>query len=508
MSGTGTDTALDTSSAATAADADAVSDVYEEALDSGEIKRRAAGGAVLVALRSGGIQALAFGANIVLARLLAPHAFGLIAVGYTVVSLGDLMATSGAAAALIRSPTTPQVADLRAVMGFQLTLTAVLTAGVIAVGLQFGEAGRLAALMAAALPLLSLRSPPAVMLERALAYRKLIWVEITENVVYYGWAIATVVAGLGVWGLATGVLVRIAAGTVVMNSIGPVRWLRPSWSWSQLRPFLGFGARSQVTAALNFTRDQLINVAIAAESSFSTVGLWSLANRALQVPMLLFDALWRVTFPAMTRLMAIGENTRTLIERSMGMVATVGTAPLCALASCAPALVPSVFGSRWASAADALPPACLGFMIVGPISVACSGFLAAHGDAKTILRGALLHTIAQFAVAMSLLPVLHLWGVGLGVLAACLVEAIVLGRRSATVTGARIISHIAGPIVAGVLAGAAGWWFASSMAHTIPVGMAAGALTIVLYGLILSAVPKNLLRPSLRTMREAMGAAR
>jgi O-antigen/teichoic acid export membrane protein len=497
-----------TTSGTGAAAPESASDVFEEALEAPEIKRRAVGGAVLVGLRGVGIQALAFGANIVLARLLAPHAFGLVAIGNTIVTFGDLMATQGAATTLIRNPTTPQLADLRAVAGFQLAVTGLITAGTVAIALQFGMAGRLAAVMSLALPLLSLRSPPAVMLERSLAYRKLVAVEITENVVYYAWAIGTVVAGFGVWGLATGVLVRIVAGTVVINSIGPVGWLRPSWAWSRLRPVLGFGVRLQATVGLNFARDQLINVAIAAETTIATVGLWSLAYRALSIPMLLFDALWRVAYPAITRLMAIGENTRTIVERSMGMVATAGTAPLCALAAAAPAFIPGVFGARWSGAADVLPAACLGLIIVGPISVSSGGFLGAHGDAKTILKGAFLHTIAQFAVAMPLLPFLHLWGVGLGILAACLVEAVVLGRRSQELTGARVVRSITGPVAAGVIAGVGGWIFAHFVGHTLAIGIAAAALTTAGYVLLLALVPGNMLLPTLRMMRQAIGAAK
>jgi O-antigen/teichoic acid export membrane protein len=487
---------------------DNTSEVVEEALETTEIKRLAAGGAVLVVARGAALQVLSFAANIVLARLLVPRDFGLVALGNTIVVFGDLMANSGASTTLIRSETTPQLADLRAIMGFQLALTSAITVCVLAISLPLGQAGGLSAVMSLALPLLALRSAPAVMLERSLAYRKLVMVEITENLVYFSWAIGTVLAGLGVWGLATGVVVRIIAGTVVLNSIGPVGWLRPMWSWSRLRPVIGFGARVQMTSALNFVRDQMMNVALAAEASVATLGLWTLAVRAIAIPMLLFEALWRVAFPAITRLMALGEDTRAIVENSIGMVATAGTAPLAALAACGPALIPAIFGSGWAGAADALPPACIGLMIVGPVSVACSGFLGAHGDAGTMLRGAVLHTAAQFAIALPLLPILGLWGVGLGLLGACVVEAIVLGRRAAEVTRARVVASMAGPVIAGVLGTGAGWLFAYSGPPTALVGLAAATIAIAVYALVLILTPGNKLLPTARSMRLALSAAR
>lgn len=482
-------------------------DLLEEALEVSEIKRRATGGAVLIAARNGALQIVSFAANILLARLLLPRDFGMVALGNTIIVFGDLMANSGASLALIRSERTPQLAELRSMMGFQLMLTCAITVCVLAISVPLGTMGALAALMSLSLPLLAFRSAPVVMLERSLAYRTLVTVEITENLVYYCWAIGTVLAGFGVWGLASGVVLRIVAGTVVLNAVGPVRWLRPSWSLSRLRPMLAFGAQVQAASALNFVRDQMMNVALAAVSGVWTLGLWTLAMRAISIPMLLFQALWRVAFPAITRLMAAGENTRAMVEKGVSMVATAGIAPLAALAACGPALIPAIFGTKWAGAADALPPACLGLMIVGPVSVACSGFLSAHGDGATMLRGAILHTGAQFAVALALLPFLGLWGVCLGVFAACLVEAWVLGHRAATVTGARLVRVMVGPVIAGGLGTAAGWWFADSLPHTVPVGLAAGALALGVYALVLILVPGNMLVPTLRNIRLAVGAA-
>ncbi|MGI8622250.1 MAG: oligosaccharide flippase family protein [Solirubrobacteraceae bacterium] len=480
----------------------------EEHLHADEVKRRAAGGAVLVALRGGGLQVLSFLANIVLARLLLPQDFGLVALGNTIIIFGDLMANSGASQTLIRSPETPHVDDLRAVTAFQLALTGLLTAVVIAVTLPLGRAGGLAAVMALSLPLLAARTPPMVMLERSLSYGKLVTVEITENLVYYAWAIGTVIAGFGVWGLATGVVVRVLVGTVMLVAVGPVRFMWPKWSWARIKPVLGFGARLQATGAANFVRDQMLNVAIAALSGVSTLGLWTLASRALAVPMIVFEALWRVSYPAMARLLALGESTRDIVERSVGLVATAGGAAICPVAATAPALIPVVFGPRWAHAADALPLSCLGLLIVGPASVASAGFLAASGDAKTILRGALLHTAAQFAVALPLLLVLPLWAVGLGVLAATIVEATVLGGRAAKVTGARMIRPMAAPLIAAVAGGAAGWLLATSGHKTLLTAVGAGALADAVYLAILGLFARKALLETVRMIRRAVHAGR
>jgi O-antigen/teichoic acid export membrane protein len=180
-------------------------EVIEETIAVGEVRRRAAAGAALLAGRGAALQLLAFGAGIVLARLLVPHDFGLVALGTTIMYFGSLMANYGLGSALIRRPEALERDDLAAVVGFQLVLTGALAALVASSAAFFGRAGLLAAVMVASLPITAFRSPGAIALERRLSYRPLIAVEVLENGVYYGWAIATVVAGWGVWGLATAV---------------------------------------------------------------------------------------------------------------------------------------------------------------------------------------------------------------------------------------------------------------------------------------------------------------
>lgn len=481
---------------------------HEAPLDATQVRRLASSGAVLIVLRGTALQAFSFGANIVLARLLVPHDFGLVALGNSILEFGSLMATGGASQALIRQEHPPSIAALRAIVGFQLVVTTAVAVVVAVSVIPIGSGGRLAAVMALSLPLLAFRSPAAVMLERSLSYRALVTAEIAENVVYYTWALATVSAGWGVWGLATAVLVRTLAGTALLIAIGPVRLLWPSWSWSQVRPIITQGAKFQAISVANLVRDQMLNVAIAAISGLSVLGLWSLAARALSVPTILLEALWRVSYPAMSRLITLEEDIRVIVERSVGMVATVGGLALCPVAASAPALIPAVFGARWAGAADALPAACVGLMIAGPISVASGGYLAASGRAGTVLRGAVWHTVAQFAVALPLLPVLHLWGVGLGLLASSVVEALILGRRTAQATHAKMLRPLMSPLVASCVAGSLGWLFANAQGPGLSVGILAGVAAAAIYALLMLATPGNLLLQTLGQVRTAMAAAR
>ena len=176
----------------------------------------AIGGAVVVLLRSAGIAGFALIGNVVLARLLLPSEFGLVAFGITLVAAGTFLAEGGMAIGYVRRSADPTLTELRALFGLQLVLASFATTCLVALSLPFGEAGRVTAFMVLSLPILAFRTPGFILLERALDFRRLVAVEISEAVVYYAWAIAAVWVGWGVWGFASATLVRAVVGTVAM----------------------------------------------------------------------------------------------------------------------------------------------------------------------------------------------------------------------------------------------------------------------------------------------------
>jgi O-antigen/teichoic acid export membrane protein len=256
------------------------------------------------------------GSTVVLARLLTPHDFGVVAVGLTFMAFIGLLSDGGLGGALIRRAEPPDVLELRALLGLQLTVTVVLTAAIAAVLLTQGESGRVAALMVCAMPVVAFQFPGKIMLERELRFRPLAWVEVSQVLAYHVTAVVLVVAGAGVWGIATGALARAAVGAVGTNLVSPVRVLRPLLSWSRARPLMAFGARMQLINGTLLARDQGLNVAIAGVAGVGTLGLYALARRLLEVPYLLLTTLWRVSYPAMSRLLAAKEDPVGLVERA------------------------------------------------------------------------------------------------------------------------------------------------------------------------------------------------
>ncbi len=450
-----------------------------------EVRRRTTVGVVAVVFRGLGVRLLSFVGTIVLARLLVPAQFGLIALGIAIVTVGAGLANGGLTSALLRGKTTPQRRDLEAVFGVNLLGAMAVVAITAGIGLPLGEAGAVTAVMTLSLPLNVARAPTGIILERTLDYRILVQAELTEVVAYNLWAVATVALGMGVWGVATALVVRAAVGTALVLIRGPVGFIRPRLDLASIRPILGFGIKSQAVEFVNLGRDQGVNVLMAAIGGAAALGFWALAWRLIQTVFVLFEALWRVSFPAIARLIETGEDVRPTVEKALRLASGTTGLILTPLAGTAPVLIPIFFGPTWATTAKIVPLVSLGLMLNGPISAAGIGYLYAQGRAGFVLTQVIVHTLVGLAVTAAAVVTLGAVGVGIGMLAASLVDygflAYALGRSEKIA----VFRTTLPPFVIALVAGGGTYAVASILSRDILALASAAALAEMSYLLLL-----------------------
>ena len=437
-------------------------------LSTGDVRQRAVTSAAVNLLRGIGVKCLGLVGLLVLARMLSPTEFGVVAFGATLVTFANFLADGGIGSGLIRRVEPPERADLKALLGFQLGLSTVLAIGIGLAAVPFGTLGEVTALMALSLPLSAIRAPGGILLERQLSYRPLAVVEMVETICYFVWAIVTVSVGWGVWGLASASLVRAFTGTAVLLAVLPSARLIPSLSWARVKPLLGFGSRVQAVGIATFLRDQGTNAAIAVFAGVSALGIWSVALRILQIPLLLITSLWQISYPGMSRLVAAKEDVGPTIERVVALTALCTGLILAPLVAATPAWVPALLGSQWTDAVAVIPPASLHLMIVGPLSVALIGYLWAVGDASAVLRATLVGLPLMAIVMIPLLMTIGVSAVGFGWLAFGAGEGTVLIRSARKHAEFRIRPGLVPPAVFAVVGAAAGWMVSSSSRYNRP----------------------------------------
>lgn len=400
-----------------------------EELPPAELRRRAFTGALGLVGRGTAVRGFGLLTNLVLARILTPRDFGVLAIGLTIVALGDLVVSGSLGAGLVRRREPPSRIELQSVLALQLMLGVGIAALTAAVALPFGRTGEVTAIMVLALPITCIRTAGIVHTERQLRYGPIVGSEVLETALYGVAAIAAALAGLGVYGVAVAGVLRALVGTGYVFVAVPEGRMWPRLDWAAVRPIVRFGAQFQAGALVAVARDQALNVGLAGIGGLTVLGLWGLASRMLQIPMLLFQALWRVSFPAVARLLDAGEEVIDSLRDAAGSLTLMVGIMLAPLAASAGHLIPLLFGERWTDAAPAVSISCAALILSGPVSVVSAGFLYARGDGASVLRGVsasavVTVVVSLVAVALSGSPL----GVGIGQAAGAVTESFVFAR--------------------------------------------------------------------------------
>lgn len=449
------------------------------------VRARVRSGAVLLALRGGVLKVIGTVGTLVVASILAPRDFGIVAIGSGLAFLASFTGDAGLGSAFIRQRRAPETSELAALVGFQAAIAAAFAAAVTAVALVAGGRGAwIAAAMTWSAPLLALKAPGVVDFERELNYRPQVLVEIAGVVVYNACAISLVAGGAGPWGVVIATHAMAVATVIAMARVSPRGLIRPSRDFTRLRPTFRFGLTYQASSAISVSRDQAMTFGVAAIASVATAGLWAIAFRVLAIPYMVFQSLWRLSSPAMARFIETGASPAPVIERTVALLGSITGLLLTGIAGTVGVAIPALLGQEWADAADAVPWACLGLMVT-PISAAAAGFLLATNDAGTVLKTTIYQAITMIAVGLGLLPWLGVTAIGLGWLLSHVVDGIVIARGVTKVLDVHLFRPLVAPILAGIGAAVPMWIYGTSVPadglHLVIVGLGSVGLYVALH---------------------------
>lgn len=288
----------------------------------------------------------------VLARLLAPTDFGLVALASLAVQLLGIITELGITSALVQRLT---VNDEELSTGFWLGLgfsTVLATVGFAAaesIALLFHQP-RIAPLLRAMmfiLPFASLGQIGDVILQRRLDFRSIATIDWVSGMVSAGLGVSAAFAGWGLWAL----VVQFVSSTAVavLLRLLMVRW-RPIlvFDKSVARRILGYGSSLVSMGLLNYAAVNVDNALIGAGIGAAALGYYMLAYNLVLLPSTNVGGLVsRVMFPALSTLQS---DRQRFVGAYGGMlrVVSLATFPLVVgLGVTAPLAIPVIYGPQW-----------------------------------------------------------------------------------------------------------------------------------------------------------------
>lgn len=361
--------------------------------------------------------------TLVLARLLVPADFGLIAIATSILALLEALTSFGFDTALIRHRGARRehfdtVWTLYVLLG-ALISTALLVASIPAA--NFFAEPRLASILAALAAVAFVRGFENVgmlALERELAFRRLF-------VLIAGKKAAAFCAGLFLaFALRDyrALLGGIAVGTVTGVALSyALHTYRPRLSLSCWRELFSFSKWLLIKNLLDFFRLRYADLVIGRVTGPTGVGIYSVGAEIALLPTTeLVAPINRAVLPGYTQMAREAEALRQGFIAVLGLVAVVALPAAIGIAAVAPLLVPTLLGQQWLAAVEVVEVLAL----VGALQV----LLANAYPVYLALNRPWIATALSAAHAVLLavaLPTLGLWwglrGVMFGVLAVNLV---------------------------------------------------------------------------------------
>ena len=366
------------------------------------LARRAAGGAAWVAGTTYLNQVITFLANVALMRLIAPEAFGVLALAVFFCTLARKITAFGFNYALIHRQDELDNA-IGAHLALQIASAAiVLVAAIIAKPLVAAHYNTLTAAIligvAVGAAFENIGTTPRVLLEKDVDFRRLQIVNTIINVGINGLAVLGALLWPNVWMLLVrlvGAQVAGAVGYWYLNPHPPLR--RPTWS--MLRWYTRFGAPLWLGGIATFAVLQFDDFLVGTLISAQDLGYYTRAYALAVLPTtMVTHIIARVAFPLYSKV----QHDRARLSRVFGMVMrliVLFSAPAAiGLAWCAPEFVGVVFGDKWRPMA-LLVRLLIAYELLRPIFDDVGELFAAVGRPKTIGRIQVAQAIAMIATA-------------------------------------------------------------------------------------------------------------
>jgi O-antigen/teichoic acid export membrane protein len=415
-------------------------------------------------LAVGGVQSAQFALNLVstaiLARLLVPGDFGLIAMATSVSNLLALILDLGLGSATVQRADLTQ-SQLSALFWINAALGlvfAVVLAGLAPLVAQFYERRQLIAVtmvLALGFIFVGLSIQPNALLRRQMRFASLAGIDLVSLILGIGAAIVSGAWGAGYWSLVYFQLVQSAAAAAGS-------WLACSWrpdpptSAVRVRPLLSFGVGLTGFNVLAYLSRTLDNVIIGRSAGSAALGLYLKSYSMLLLPVdRLRGPVSAVVIPALSLLQTDRDRFRTYFLKAVTCVVAVGMPVVVFLFVFAEEAVLLVLGPKWQESVvlfQVLAPAAFveTFNTVG--SWACTPF----GRSGRLVRWQIF---ATSVMAVSFLIGVR-WG-ALGVAAACSISTAALRLpgipyllKDSPIRSTDVLRAIALPACASITSGA------------------------------------------------------
>jgi PST family polysaccharide transporter len=339
-------------------------------------------------LSKSGAQLVNLAGLAVLARLLVPEDFGLVAMVMAVVGLGQLFKDSlGHTAIRAARLDISQINSLfwiSSALGAALAVVVYGAAPWVAALYQDSRLLDVTRITSVSFLLSGVATIPMALIRRRLAFARLAMINVSVAVATQLSGIGLALAGYGYWALVVAAVVGALVSMIMALIWSEMRLDRPMIA-ENLRPLLGFGGHVVVFGLMGFLALNAHSLILGIYQDAASVGYY---HRAFMIMMLfvaqLSDPLTTVVTPTLARLQDDLAAYRAHYLESLRLFVMFASALSALLYACADEIVHILLGSGWQQSIDILKILAVG--IVPQVLCISTGWLYfSNGDTRSLM---------------------------------------------------------------------------------------------------------------------------
>lgn len=331
-----------------------------------------------------------FSVNLVLARLLVPEDFGVVAVLNIFIAISMALADAGFASSLARTEHLDEE-DTSTVFYFTATM------GIILYGIFFVAAPWIAdyfhnPVLTNVLRVLALSfvvyapgNVPGILIWRKMKFRQEVYIQIIQGLVSGGVGIIMALYGFRYWSLVGLAIVNATVRVILLFYVA--EWFpKLVFSKERLKYHFAFGSRMAISKMIVSIYDNLTLAVIGRNFSARALGLYNNANSLYIVPVAsMADPIHKVTYPVLVKMQKNPERLRAGYSRMMRLLFQLSCPVMILLISLASPLYHFLFGDKWMEAAPFFQVLCI-CGILYPINTYNNSILEVTGRSDLYLR--------------------------------------------------------------------------------------------------------------------------
>jgi O-antigen/teichoic acid export membrane protein len=301
----------------------------------------------------GSANALALVTTLVLARLLSPEDFGVVALALAIVAVAQVAQESGLGAALI-----VHRGDLRRAAATVSLFSPLVACGLYAVcfaaaplAAKFFDEPQLTSVvrvLSLVLVLRGLAIMPLALLEREMRFGPITALEVTAGFAQAGGAIALAFAGAGLWSLVAGQLAFGAVTALLAWSFSPLRPSPLEARRATFRKLARYGRHVGIANLINYGNANAQGIVVGRVLGASPLGYYTIASRLASRPVsVIGNILGRGVFAALVRVFDDPARFRQIWLENLQRLALLSSPAAIGLALVAEPFVLALLGEDW-----------------------------------------------------------------------------------------------------------------------------------------------------------------